>query len=188
MASGGASAALTATNTLGLPEDIYDVTPAELALRDRTALEEMGFDQATIDPLFLNPALSISLRHGIVKSLQRLPAGPGRAGVVKAATACERQAQAGFLNRTLQVLADRHAVKAYTSIATFGRLPAGITAEGILEVVAPVDYVSWTEGVAEFAQRDDLGTRGHRLVIDAGLSPAAKHGMEAAGWEIVPFK
>ncbi len=57
-----------------------------------------------------------------------------------------------------------------------------------VSVVAPVDYVSWTEGVAEFAHRDDLGTRGHRLVIDAGLSPAAKHGMEAAGWEVVPSK
>ena len=186
VASGGVSAALTATNTLGLPEEIYDITPSELALRDRTALEAMGFAAASIDPLFLSPALSVSLRHGIVKSLQRLPAGPGRAGVLKSAAACQRQGQAVFLNRTLQELANRHAKNPYTSIATCGRLPAGITGDGILEVVAPVDYVSWTGEIAGFARRKDPGSRGHRLVLGAELSPAAKRGMEAAGWEIAP--
>lgn len=186
-ASGGASAALTATKVLGLPEDIYDITPAELALRDRESLEAMGVDAATIDAVVQNPALSVSLRHGIVESLKRLP-GPGRTGIVQVATTCEQQRQVVFLNRALRMLVSRHGVSPYASVRAFGRLPAALTAEGVLEVAAPVDYVSWTAEVADFAARDDLGATGRRLVLEANLSKAATAGLEAAGWQVITVK
>ena len=66
-----------------------------------------------------------------------------------------------------------------------GRLPGATTAAGELEVPAPVDYVTWTEEVAGFAQRDDLGTTPKVLVHTGTLSQAASAGLVAACWKTV---
>jgi hypothetical protein len=171
-----------------LPEEIYDVTPAELGLRDRQALAAMGVDAATIDRLFLNPALTVSLRHGIVKSLQQLPAGDQRQQVVTAAISCERVRQALFLHDALAILLDRHRQAPYAGLAVAGRLPGGLTADGTLEVAAPVDHLSWTAEVAGFATRDDLPAGPRRLLLGGGCSPAAEAGLRAAGWQVAAVK
>ena len=50
---------------------------------------------------------------------------------------------------------------------------------------APVDHVTWTDGVAGFARRDDLGTAPKVLVHTGTLSAAASAGLTAAGWKAV---
>jgi hypothetical protein len=70
-------------------------------------------------------------------------------------------------------------------LQVLGRLPAAITATGEMQVPAPVDYVTWTEQVAGFAQRDDLGTAPKVLVHTGRLSEAATSGFKAAGWQMI---
>ena len=70
----------------------------------------------------------------------------------------------------------------YKQLHVFGRLPGATTASGTLEVPAPVDHVTWTEQVAGFAQRDDLGTSPKTLIHTGSLSEATKAGFTAAGW------
>jgi hypothetical protein len=187
-ASGGASAALTVTKTAGLPGEIYDVTPGELALRDRNSMTAMGVPADVIDEVFLNQALSISIRHGIITTLEKFPAGPGRADVLRSAATVEKRRQAEFIHAALQQLAKRHALKPYLEIKVLGRLPGGLTADNFLEVAAPVDHVSWTQQVAEFARRDDLTGASKRLLLGGRLSPAAKSGFEDAAWQIVGMR
>jgi hypothetical protein len=74
----------------------------------------------------------------------------------------------------------------YRELQVFGRLPGGVTAAGILDVPAPVDHVTWTEQVAGFASRDDLGSASKQLVHTGKLSPAATAGFVAAGWKVTP--
>lgn len=179
----GAGIAVTAARTVGLPEDIYDVTPGELALRDRTALEAMGADGALIDGILMNQALSVSKRHAIVVHLSRLP-GEGRLELVGVAAGIETPAQAAFFEQALASLVARHGTSPYVDIKAFGRLPAGVTGGGLIEIAAPVDHVSWTDKVAAFANRDDL-TGKRRLLLGGTLSEAAKRGFGAAGWEVV---
>jgi len=180
-ASGGASTALTATKAAGLPEDVYELTPSELALRDRRALEAYGVAEGTIDALLSRPGLSVSQRHRLVLLMGRLPGGPWRGELVVAALGVERPRQLVFLNDALERLAARHEAAGYREVKLFGRLPAGVTDAGWVEVVAPVDFVSWTEEVAGFARRADfIGER--RLVTGAGFSPAARAGFAQAGW------
>jgi hypothetical protein len=52
-------------------------------------------------------------------------------------------------------------------------------------VPAPVDYVTWTEEVAGFAQRDDLGNSAKTLMHTGRFSPVATAGMTAAGWKLI---
>jgi hypothetical protein len=187
-ASGGASIALTATKTLGLPEDIYDTTPSELALRDRQALTALGVTESVIDEVFLNEALTVSLRHSIIRSLQQLPAGTARVAIVGVAKDLEETRQVAFLNEALTELAKRHRLTPYKEMKVFGRLPAGLTADGILEIPAPVNEVFWTTQVAEFAGREDLSGAKRRLLLGGTLSPAATAGFQAAAWEVVSTK
>lgn len=184
VASAGASTALTATTTVGLPSEIYDTTPGELALRDRRALTEMGVAEKTIDEVFLDPALTISLRHEIIGAISQLPAGEGQKAMVEAALSCELRRQTIFLRDALEILVERHRKKPYASLATTGRLPVGVTSEGDSEVPAPVDYISWTSEIAEFATRDTAPKGPRRLLLGGNVSPTAATGLREAGWEL----
>lgn len=179
----GAGVVVAGAKGVGLPEEIYDVTPSELALRDRRALEAMGAEAKWIDALIGNAALSVSVRHAIVSRLAALP-GAGRLEIARLAAACERPRQARFLAEALGMLMERHNAMPFTDVQVFGRLPAGLAADGGAEIAAPVDLVSWTEEVAAFAMRDDLPAK-KRLLASGSLSPAAMAGVRAAGWEVV---
>jgi len=185
--SGGASVALTTTKTVGLPEEVYKLTSSELALRDREALQTMGTPPATIDRIFLNRALTTSLCHAIVERIRAFPNTPKKLDVVDVAAGCETIDQVRFLNDALTLLATRHEAAPYTTLTALGRLPAGVTPEGVVEVAAPVDFISWTSQVAHFAQRDDLAQSPHRLILApaAGISPTAQSKIKAADWEVV---
>ena len=65
-----------------------------------------------------------------------------------------------------------------------GRLPAALEAGGQLVIPAPVDYLSWTEEVAEFAHRDDLLGRKPALLLTGDASPRARAELAALGWSL----
>jgi hypothetical protein len=73
----------------------------------------------------------------------------------------------------------------YRELHVFGRLAGASTAAATLEVPAPVDYVSWTQEVAEFARRDDLGTLPKLLVHTGRLTENATQGFTEAGWRTI---
>jgi hypothetical protein len=131
--------------------------------------------------------LSTTRRHRIVTYLETLPKASGRGDVVRLANACEAPEQAEFLISGLAILAERERSGAatYVSLKVLGRLPGAITATGELHVPAPVDHVTWTDEVAGFAQRNDLGTAPKVLLHTGRMSPTASGGLIAAGWTIV---
>ena len=183
--SGGASAALTATKAVGLPEDIYELTPNELALRDREALIALGVEEAVADAILLNSKLSTSARHRIVLSLGALPASPGRITAAQLLASGTPPYNARVLADALEMLVARHRANPYASIKVHGRLPVGVLADGSVEIVAPVDYLSWTPLVSRFVGRDDLGSSEKRLVISCKVSEVATARLAAAGWTLV---
>lgn len=186
-ASGGASLALTATNMVGIPEDTYALTQSELALRDERSLAAMGVTAEDIKNFQIHRALSTTRRHRIVTHLETLPKAQGRGFMVQLANSCDSAEQADFFIGALAILAERQRSGAadYASLKVLGRLPGAITAGGELHVPAPVDHVTWTEEVAGFALRDDLGAQPKVLLHTGRLSPAASAGLLASGWKTV---
>jgi hypothetical protein len=182
-----AGVALAATNMIGIPDDIYSETQSELALRDQRSLEAMGVAAADIQAFQTNAALSTTRRHRITRSLDAMPGASGRGGIILLANSCTSPEQADFLIEALAMLATRQSsgTANYASLKVLGRLPGATTATGVLEVPAPVDHVTWTEEVARFAGRDDLGDAPKLLVHTGTLSPAAAAGLAAAGWQRV---
>ena len=186
-----AGVALTATNMVGVPEETYALTQSELALRDNRSLAAMGIKEQDIKKFQIHGNLSTTRRHRIVKALEALPQAAGRGRIILLANSCETTAQADFLIAALSMLANRQLTGAadYKELHVFGRLPGATTAAGTLEVPAPVDHVTWTEQVAGFATRDDLGTSPKVLVHTGRLSEATAAGFAAAGWQTtaVPY-
>lgn len=186
VASGGASVALTATKVVGLPDEIYSTTPAELTLRNSQAMEAMLVPADTSRRFSSNPALSITLRRSIIRSLQALGEIKGRASIIEVASNCETRRQADFLNQALAMLAQRQQSgrATYASLETIGRLPGAIDAAGVLNIPAPVDFLSWTPEVAEFASREDLVGRKPVLLHTGGASERTRKELTALGWTL----
>ncbi|MEO7098625.1 MAG: hypothetical protein ABI162_04640 [Luteolibacter sp.] len=180
-----AGLAVAATNMVGIPEDTYALTQSELALRDGRSLASMGINDEDIKTFQLYGPLSTTRRHLIVLALEALPQAKGRGLIIQQANACSSPEDADFLISALSILVERQRSGAagYVSLVVLGRLPGAMNSKGELEVPAPVDHVTWTEGVAGFAQRDDLGTAPKILVHTGHLSPAATAGLTAAGWK-----
>lgn len=185
-AAASAGIALTATNMVGVPDDTYALTQAELALRDKQSLAAMGIKNEDILSFQSHAILSTTRRHQIVRSLAALPKAGGRGRIILLANSCETPGQADFLVSALAILAQRQQSGAadYRDLKVLGRLPGAVSAAGPLEVPAPVDHVTWTEQVATFASRDDIGTAQKSLVHTGVFSPAANAGFSAAGWTL----
>lgn len=184
--SGGASLALTATKMVGLPDEVYSLTPPELALRNQQALAGMGVSEDVIRRFLSNEALSITLRCSIVRSLQTLGSLPGSAAVVEVAASCETRRQVEFLDQALILLARQQVSgkSKYSSLEIVGRVPGAIDAGGVLQVSAPVDYLSWTPEVAGFANRDDLIGRKPTLLLGGGATERTRAELKALGWTL----
>lgn len=182
-----AGVALAATNLIGLPAETYSLTESELAARDGRSLAAMGVTAEDIRAFQTHGPLSASRRHLIVVALEALPKAAGRGRIIQQANAAATPGEADFLIGALSILAERQRTGAaeYTALAVLGRLPGATNAKGELEVPAPVDHVTWTEQVAGFANRDDLGAAPKLLVHTGNLSQAATAGFMAAGWKPV---
>jgi hypothetical protein len=186
VASGGASVALTATKVVGLPDEIYALTPAELTLRSSQAMELMGVPADSARKFSSNEALSITLRRSIIRSLQALGEIKGRAAIIEVAANCETRRQVEFLDQALVLVAQRQqsGKSKFASFEVSGRLPVVIDASGILHIPAPVDYLSWTPEMAEFANREDLANRKPVLLLAGGASDRARLELTTLGWTV----
>jgi len=182
-----AGVAVAATNMIGIPADTYALTQSEIAFRDGRSLAAMGVPDEDIKTFQLYGPLSTTRRHRIVLALEALTEAKGRDRIIQQVNACETPEQVDFLSAALAIIAERQRTGAakYTSLVVLGRLPGAINSDGELHVPAPVDHVTWTEEVAHFAGRDDLGNAPKVLLHTGKLSEAAVGGLTAKGWKIV---
>ncbi|MES2708426.1 MAG: hypothetical protein V4726_17670 [Verrucomicrobiota bacterium] len=182
----GAGMAISATRFAGLPDDIYSVTPGELALRDNTAMGALLVPEAERRAFSTNPALTLSLRHSILTSLAFLEGAQGRARVIGLAGECADRGQARFLEETLRLMARRqaHGAPKVKEIKLMGRIPAAVDSSGALVLALPVDYVSWTPEVAAFVSRDDLNGLKPEVLHTGSFSPLAAKELARAGWTL----
>jgi hypothetical protein len=147
----------------------------------------MGVTFEDIKAFQIHAALSTTRRHRIVTYLEALPKAQGRGYMVRLANSCDSPEQAEFFISALAILAERQRSGAadYAALKILGRLPGATTATGELHVPAPVDHVTWTDQVAGFGQRDDLGTAPKVLIHTGRMSQAASAGLMAAGWKTI---
>ena len=184
--SGGASIAMKATVIAGLPDSVYQLTPAEIRLQNRESMAVFGADKATQEAFESNLALTPSLSLALIQSLEALGDTKGRDAVVSVAAQLADRAKIEFLIWSLRILARPEVGETLTAITPVGPLPAATTASGKLLVPAAVDYVSWTPQTSAFAKNPDLEGKNPTLLLlgKDKLSDATRKGLTAANWEV----
>ncbi len=188
--SGGASAALAATNLVGLPGEVYSLTPSQLNLQNSKDLEAMGVSKDLIQAFLSNPHSSISLQRSIVLSLTALGRIPGRNKVIETAVKLQQRRQVNFLDNALKLLVLRQTagLERYKELKSFGLLIGAVSSKGMLHLPVPTDYISWTEQVATFARRDDFKGTQPVLLMKGRISEAAQREFTNLGWLLVSAK
>jgi hypothetical protein len=133
-----------------------------------------------------NIMLTPTLKRSILQSLEKLAPAQGRGEIATLASTCESYEQAQFLDRSLRLLSDRQFTgqARYARLVTLGRVPAGVEEGGSLEVAAVVDQLSWTDEVADFAQRDDLRAGRPTMILTGNATETAIAGFKQAGWKL----
>ena len=177
-----ASFAITATN---ITRDlVYDTPAADLIVQNTTNLQALGITDDAIRAFQQAPGFTLSMRTDFVDALQKLAGVTGQSDVVALAATAKTADQGLFLVRALRML-----VRYQQDVAPLAALTARGTviatdANGALFVPAPVDYVSWTERVSRFAQRDDLVAPQRSVWLSGRMTPRAKAEFEALGWSV----
>ncbi len=176
------SIAITGTNVTR--DLVYDTPSGDLLARNASALAAMGVGDDAVLALQQSPAFTLSLQTELVDGLQRLSGATGKPDVVALAATLRSADQALFLVRALGMLGRYQREVAPVTGLTAVRIVAATDMNGALVLPAPVDYVSWTERVAGFAERPDLAAPQRSVWISGRMTPRAKAGFEALGWTV----
>jgi hypothetical protein len=176
------STALTATSVTN--DMVWDTKPADLLKRHAETLAAMGVAEKDIRALLKNPWYSVSILTLFVNGLERLKGVPGRPEAVTLAMTAASEDDARFFTRVVQMLARYH-----ETVEPLGRLVGrgtviGYNRGGAVVVPAPVDYLSWTQRIGNFARRSDLKTKERTVWLTGKASPRARQEFQALGWSL----
>ncbi len=163
---------------------IWDMKPADLVAPNQKKATDMGAGDEAASALIANKNYSISALTALMTALERLGPILGRADVVALAATAANEDQARFLMGSAQMLAHHHEwVTPLATVMARGTV-VGKTATGGLVVGAPVDYVVWTDNVANFARRPDFAATSRDIWLTSRMSPRARHEFERIGWRV----
>jgi len=163
---------------------IWDMKPADLIALNEKKARDMGTSDDQARALISNKNYSITVLTALVGALQRLGPIPGRAEVLTLASTAANEDQARFMMGSTQMLAHHHEWAKPLSMVMARGTVAGKTATGGLVVGAPVDYVAWTENVANFARRTDFAASSLDIWLTGRMSPRARQEFERIGWRV----
>lgn len=167
----------TAANNL-----VYDTPRGDLVVRVEERLRAAGVSDGRLRAFQRNPNLTLSIQTGIAESLASLDGVAGRPAVVDLAAGVASEDQARFVLEGLVLLTNHHGKqKRLAKLLVQGPVMARGT-DGSLVVPAPVDYPSWTERVATFADRDDLVAPKRTILLTGQTTPRARQELTSRGW------
>jgi hypothetical protein len=159
---------------------VWDTPRGDLIVHNETALKDLGVPGAQARAFMNNAAIPLSVKTDLVQNLEKLGDVKGRAAVIKLAATAHSEEQARFLATAVRMLGKQHRLEEVTATGTV----VGREQGGAIVVPAPVDYVSWTERVARFANRGDLKAPQRTILLTGKMSPRARQEFEALGWKV----
>jgi hypothetical protein len=172
------SIAITATNFAN--DLVWDTPRGDLIVRNETALKDLEVPEKSARAFMNNAAIPLSVKTDLVQALEKLGHVKGRAAVIALAATARSEEQARFLTAAVRLLGKGPALEEVTATGTV----VGREKDGGIVVPAPVDYVSWTERVARFANRADLKAAERSIRLTGKMSPRARQEFEALGWKV----
>jgi len=156
-----------------------------LILQNQKGLQTLGVSDSTIKALTQNRTFPLSVQTAFVANLGRLSGIPGSVEAAQLASTAQSEVQARFLTDAVGMLARYHETKTHLRRLLVRRAIIGQDRNGAIVAQAPVDYVSWTQLVSDFANRPDLRKSKRTLGVTGQLSPMAHKNFQTSGWVVV---
>ena len=189
---GGAGIAMTAISSTRLATAIFKNTPPQDLRRMNTEkLTAMGVDPSTTELFISQSIFSPREQTVLVSGLDEMTGVADRERFVQLAALTNNADMAFFRQRQAEMYAGYH--KAVTPLVQFvsvGQLAAARTKNGALVFNVPVDYMVWTESLAQLAANTDNlakqlpGLTEKQLWVTGTLSPRARAEMQRMNWKI----
>ena len=189
---GGAGYAMSAIGTTRLTTAIFETTtPADLRRMNTEKLNAMGIDSATVDMFMNQSVFSPREQTLLISALDEMKGVADRERVVQQAALTNNADMALFRQRQAEMYAGYH--KAVAPLARFvsvGQLAAARTQKGALVFNVPVDYIVWTEPLAQLVANTDAvanqvpGLTGKELWVTGSLSPRARTELKRLNWKV----
>jgi hypothetical protein len=175
--------AIAITGTRMVANWVWDTPRADLIVRNKNKLQELGVPVSTARSFMNNRAFPLSVQTEFVANLSRLSRTPGIVSAVVLASTAQSEVQARFITDAVGMLARYNSRTPLASITAKGTV-IGRDRDGTIVVAAPVDYVSWTQRVSYFANRPDLKARKRVALLTGQMSPTAKKNFQKLGWTV----
>ncbi len=176
-----------ASDALGYAKDAYELVwelpPEDLKRRNLEVLNELGFDGKPARDLIRSKAFTLTQQTEFVELLRLPQFAAGRQPLFELALDAEREIHARFLIDSMRLLQNSDEF-GRSQATVVGLAPALRRADGSLLVALPVDYLHWTQEVADFAWREDLIGQRNVLLTTGTLSTAARDAFSQAGWMV----
>jgi hypothetical protein len=177
-----ASIAVSATSITS--DLVYDTPTADLVVMNKQKMLAMGATEAQAQALLDNPWYSLSVLTSLVTELERLSGVAGQPEVIALAATARNEEEARFLSASVRLLARSNAGGTPISQVAGRGTVIGIAPNGAVVVPAPVEYVSWTERIGGFAQRQDLRAGKRSIRLTGKMSKMAQKGFTGLDWTV----
>jgi hypothetical protein len=163
---------------------VWDMPPEDLQELNEKNLKVLGASEESIKAFIKNTSFTPTTATAFVLSLEGMKGVSGIDKAVVAASNADSEDEAHFFVLSAHILVAYHRKFPVSELATSGLVIFGRTRNGKLVVPAGVDYVSWTDEIQSFAQREELKASERVILLSGKVSPAAKQGFTALGWQL----
>ena len=189
---GGAGVAMTVIGTNKLLNQVFqNMPPVELRKMNSEKLSAIGVHPEIADAFINNTIFSPREQTLLVHALGEMNGVADRGALVRLALPSQNSTVALFRQRQAQMYAGYNkSVAPLERFISLGQFAVGRTANGALVVNLPLDYLVWTEPMAQLLTSgnqlvDTLpGTKEKQIWLTGTLSPRARKEIESRGWKI----
>lgn len=190
---GGAGIAMSVVGTNKLLNQVFQNTPpVELRKMNAEKLNAMGVNPEIADAFINNAVFSPREQTLLVHALDDMKGVADRGALVRLALPSQNPAVAYFRQRQAQMYAGYNkSVAPLERFISLGQFAAARTVNGALVFNVPLDYLVWTEPMAQLLTGANQlvnealpGTKEKQLWLTGTLSVRARKEIESRGWQI----
>ena len=190
---GGAGVAMTVVGTNKLLNQVFqNMPPVELRQQNLQKLNAMGVNPQVADTFLNNTIFSPREQTLFVHALGEMNGVADRGALVRLSLSSQNPTIALFRQRQAQMYAGYN--KSVTPLESFislgGLFAASRTKNGAVVVVLPLDYLVWTEPMAQLITGANQlvselpGIKEKQVWLTGTISPRARKEIESRGWQV----
>ena len=185
LGSAGGTGAAVLSNGGTINDVVWKLSPDDLRARNNDRLRAYCRDELLMRQFLRRGVFSPTLQNGLVDSLDALKPADGGDALLELGMTAHSELESRFLVNGLRIAAKYLGDRAHGG--TLRPIGAGLVYMAADELVLPlpVDYLSWTEEVRAFLDREEFRVTNKTVLIGGGASLAARRALTERGWNIV---